>query len=290
LNNLWARRRRQRGVALLWWLGALLAVPVIGLGVLKPGVGSGQSGGAPQPSAPAQPPAAQGQPAPTQPNPMDNALAWINSAAQVYQGVKDYTCTMVKQERVKGVLHDEHVIVLKFRVQPFSVYMKWVPPSPKDVAGQEVAYVHGKNNNMMRVHAASGLPKMMGFISISPTDPRVQQHSKHVITETGIGNLIARIQKEWQQERTLNRSQVDIAEYQFNQKPCIRIMVTLTQQAPVYCYRTVLFLDKQSHLPVRVECYDWPRQGGPPQGDLLEVYSFLNMQFNAGVGDQDFNH
>jgi hypothetical protein len=158
------------------------------------------------------------------------------------------------------------------------------------MAGQEVAYVHGKNKNMMRVRLTGALGKL-GFVSIAPNDPRALEHSRHVITEAGMAHLISHCLTAWQQERNLNRTKVDIAEYDFNNRRCYRIEVAFTQQVQqAYSWRTVVFLDKQTHLPVRAEFYDWPRQGGPAQGELLEVYSYVNPQFNVNLTDKDFDY
>src|SRR5438105_14581093 len=106
---------------------------------------------------------------------MDQPLRLLTDARQIYQRVNDYTCTLIKQERVGGQLQPENVIAMKFRKQPFSVYMKW--HGPRQFVGQEVCYVHGRNNSMMRVHA-SGILGVAGFVSIDPRDPKVMQHSR----------------------------------------------------------------------------------------------------------------
>ena len=54
-------------------------------------------------------------------------------------------------------------------------------------------------------------------------------------------------------------------------------------------FRDVVYFDKETHLPIRLEFYDWPRQQGDP-GQLVEVYSFANMRLNVGLGDNVFNH
>ena len=51
----------------------------------------------------------------------------------------------------------------------------------------------------------------------------------------------------------------------------------------------MIYLEKASKLPIRVENYDWPRAGGAPGGDLLEVFSYVNLQFNTGLEDKLFN-
>src|SRR5208282_4484984 len=121
--------------------------------------------------------------------PLDRPLQHVAEARQTSQKIRDYTCTLIKQERVAGKLQPENIIAVKFRNQPFSVYMKW--SAPRESLGQEVCYVQGRNNNMMRVHA-SGVLGMAGFMSIDPRDPKVMQNSRHTIYEAGLGNLIER--------------------------------------------------------------------------------------------------
>lgn len=233
------------------------------------------------PPPPSATPQAQG-PA----SPLEEPLRLLAEASRTYQAVQDYTCTMVKQERIKGQLQPEHIIQLKLRVKPFSVYMKWM--GPKVCAGQEVCYVAGRNGGKMRVHSP-GLLGAIGFVSIDPNDPRVLEHSRHQITETGIGNLIDQFRRDWERERLQGNTSVHIAEYEFAGRRCYRIETNRLRFEPQsYCYRVVLYLDKQSHLPVRVECYDWPRQKGNPQGELLEVFSYLNLRFNLGLGEEHF--
>ena len=42
-------------------------------------------------------------------------------------------------------------------------------------------------------------------------------------------------------------------------------------------------------MPIRMENYDWPQQGGSLEGDLLESFSYVNLQFNTGLRDEEFN-
>src|SRR5262245_34222499 len=72
-------------------------------------------------------------------NPLDQPLAWLQEARKNYANVNDYSCTLVKRERVNGTLQDENIILLNFRAQPHSIYMKWL--GPNSFRGQEVCYV-----------------------------------------------------------------------------------------------------------------------------------------------------
>src|SRR5262249_29523419 len=125
---------------------------------------------------------------PTGQSPLDAALRLVADAKGVYQRVTDYTCTMISQERINGRLGPENIIQLEFRQNPFSVHMRWL--GPHEVAGRDVVYVHGRNGNKMRVREGKGIAAIMGKMDLDPNDPKVRQHSRHVITETGIGNLL----------------------------------------------------------------------------------------------------
>jgi hypothetical protein len=275
------QRSLRRHFRKLCALAACLSVAALGLVLASTPGALAQTGNAP----PQQPP---GGVALVKTSPLDEPLKLMAEAMQNYQRVQDYTCTLVKQERINGKLQPEHLIEMKFRKQPFSVCMKW--QLPRNMVGQQVCYVAGKNNGMMRVHS-TGILGVVGFVSISPQDPRVLEHSRHMITEAGFGNLLSRCYNDWSQERNQNRVNATVAEYNFNGARCYRIEVAFAQRvAQAYCYRSVLFLDKQTKLPVRAECYDWPSQGGPPGGELFEVFSYLNTRFNVGLTEKDFNY
>lgn len=220
---------------------------------------------------------------------MDAPLRLVAEAEQTYQRVQDYTCLFVKSERINGRLQQENLIEMKVRNRPFSVYMRWVNPKP--LAGQEVCYVNGRNNGMMRVHL-NGIAGVAGFMSIDPRDPRALENSRHGISEAGIGKLVERLRNDWELERRVNQTQVRIADYDFAKKKCTRVETTHADNrgGQFYSYRSVVYFDKETHLPIRFEAYDWPRQGGSPEGELLECYSYVNLAFNVGLGDDIFRH
>src|SRR5262249_49765644 len=147
-------------------------------------------------------------------------LRLIEAARRSYQGVRDYTCVLVKRERIQGQLEPENVVAMKVRTQPFSVYLRWTEPKASE--GQQACYVAGRNNGMMRAQSP-GLLGVVGFVSIAPRDPRAKKSSRHSITDAGIGNLIERFARYWEQERRLGRTQVRIAEYEFAKRRCTRV-------------------------------------------------------------------
>jgi hypothetical protein len=265
----------------------LLVSGLAPLAVLILAAGANPPSGAPPASAPSTEPAPNPQSAPPAVSPLDEPLRLIAAAQQAYQGVTDYTCRLVKQERMRGQLQPEQVILMSVRTRPFSIDLRFM--EPRSVAGQEAVYVTGRNNGMMRVHAR-GIASLAGFISLDPHDPRALENSRHAITEAGIGNLIDRFARGWEQERRLNKTQVRLADFSCLNRMCTRVETVHPERSAAFLYyRSFLYLDRETHLPVRVENYDWPRPGGAAEGDLMEVFTFADLRLNVGLRDEVFN-
>ncbi len=231
---------------------------------------------------------ASASPAADSGNPMDEPLRLLAQARENFAKVRDYSCTMIKRERLNGQLSPDNIILMKVRNQPFSVYLRWV--EPKAMVGQEVCYVAGKNEGKMRVKSP-GLLGAVGFVSLDPNDERARKSSRHTITEAGIGNLLDRYQTGWEAERKLNQTQVRIGEYEYNKRRCTRVETSLkvNPEGKLPYQRTVVYFDKELGLPIRVECYDWPRLAGEA-GELVEVYSYVNLKLNVGLPEDVFHH
>jgi hypothetical protein len=212
----------------------------------------------------------------------------ISEAKASFARIRDYTGTLVRQERIGDQLQPEQFIQIRIRQQPYSVHLHWL--SPRNLKGQEAIFITGKNNNEIRAKGA-GFLAIAGYVSLPTNDPRVMKKSRHPITDTGIGNMLEVISRSYEVARRLSPGQVRVsfADYAFQQKPCTRMEVVHHEFHPqLYCYRCVVYFDKDTKLPVRVEVYDWPAANGNPNGELLECYSYINLKFNVGLTDAAF--
>ncbi|MBL8798427.1 MAG: DUF1571 domain-containing protein [Planctomycetia bacterium] len=222
-------------------------------------------------------------------HPLDRPLALIAEARQAFAKVEDYSCLLVKRETMRGQMQPEQVIEMKVRNQPFSVHLRW--QKPKAHEGQEVCYVAGRHNGLMRVKGP-GLLGKLGFVNLDPRDPKAMQTSKHSITEAGIGNLLERYAARWSQETQSNRIRARVNDFEFEGRKCLRIETMHPGSKPGdhYAYRNVLFIDKEHHLPIRSEIYDWPQPNGKPEGELMECFSFVDLKLNVKLPADAFNH
>jgi hypothetical protein len=218
---------------------------------------------------------------------MEQAIALLDQSRRAFQNVEDYECRLVKQERVKGELLPENTMLMRVRHQPFSIYLRCDSPSAEK--GLEVCYVEGRNHGMMRAHPA-GMIGVLGFWSVDIHDPRAFAKNRHCISDAGLGNLLESTGRYWDLERRLNKTLVHITEDNLGSHVCKRIETVHPERnaGSFYGYRCVLWLDETTHLPVGAETYDWPRQGGPEAGELLESYRYLNLRCNIGLGDDVF--
>jgi hypothetical protein len=219
-------------------------------------------------------------------NPLDEPLALAVKARTAFDKVKSYSCRLIKRERLEGVLSPNHVIDLKVRHEPFSVSMVW--QEPKDLEGQEVVYVAGKNDGKMRVKPG-GLLGSVGFLTLPLDDPRTRKTSKHKITEAGIGKLIEKCETGWKVERELKVTRVKIGAYLYAKRRCTRVELTHTGKAggQIKHYKNVVYFDQQTNLPIRVENYGWPEDEKSP-APLVESFSYVNLRLDAGVADEAF--
>jgi outer membrane lipoprotein-sorting protein len=215
--------------------------------------------------------------------------AALADAKAAYAKVRDYSCHLKKVERINGKLQPEQTAELHARSKPASVYMKFI--GPRDLVGMEACFVSGKfaGNAKFRVKPA-GVLGIGGFQTMAINDSRVMATNRHTIDQVGIGALIDLLEKNAQIERQLNNSVAfSVAEYSFVNRPVTRYEMICNQpHAHRYCYKAVVYVDKETKLPVRFEAYDVP-SAGAPEGELLECYSYVNLKLNPGHGAAVFD-
>ena len=222
-------------------------------------------------------------------SPLDVPLRLISQARASYERIEDYACLFVKRERIHNQLQPENLVAMRVRTRPFSVDLQWLKPS--DLSGQEACYVAGRNSGQMRVRS-SGLLGSVGFVSLDTKDPRVLENSRHSITEAGIGNFITRFGEGWTMERSFNKTKVQVAEYDYNHRHCMRVETVHPDNSDrlFLFYRSVVYFDRENNLPIRVENYDWPKKAGDVAGSLIESYSYADLKINIHLKDDVFNH
>ena len=224
--------------------------------------------------------------------PIDGAAAFpkmIADAKAAYAKTRDYSGHIVRQERVGGTLLAEESGEIRVRTEPFSVTVKML--LPKASSGWEASFMTGLGAKEDRFRfRAAGIAGADGMKGMKVDDPKAMANQRHALNDTGIGAILTRTEKIVDVEKKAkNPVQIVAAEYTFFKRSTIRYEIYCEKPHPLrYAHRVVLFVDKETKLPVRFEAYDAPKPG-EAAGDLLECVSFVNLKFNSGLGDSAFD-
>jgi hypothetical protein len=231
------------------------------------------------------------QGAPTQ-HPLEPAIQMARAAlVNISSNVQDYSCTLIKRERIGGKLADQEFMYLKVRHKPFSVYMYFL--GPERLRGQEVIYVEGANNGNLLGHGV-GIRKIAGTVPLQPTGAMAMQGQRYPITEIGMLNLTKRLLEVAQMDTQYG--ECDVKFYQnakINTGKEKRTVTAIQVMHPIprknfRFHLARVYVDNELNMPIRYESYDWPtRQGEQPP--LLEEYTYTDVKLNNGFTDFDFD-
>jgi outer membrane lipoprotein-sorting protein len=204
----------------------------------------------------------------------------VYAMERAYAGVKDYTATFYKQERVKGTLLPVETILLKFR-KPFSVYLRW---TAGDFAGREVLFVRGWNDDKVRAHQGS-FPDVT--VNLQPDAALAMRGNRHPITDLGFGEVIdkvvrgARLSELRPQDNVVYVDHGESTVYGVRAR-CIESIAPVKKFSPYYAHRAKICIDQKTKMPVRITIWD-------DEDKLVEDYGFENIRLNVGLTDLDFD-
>ncbi len=221
-------------------------------------------------------------------HPLMPAIRWAREGLENIRQIEDYSAVMVKRERVNGKEGEEEYAFVKVRHRPLSVYMYFL--KPQTLQGREVIWIEGQNDGKMWAHG-TGIQKMFGTVSLSPTSPMAMQGNRYPITEIGILNLVERLLEIGERDAQYGECEVKFhPNAKINDRTCTCIQVVHPVPRRNFLFHVArIFVDDELNVPVRYEAYDWPSEpGGEPQ--LIEQYTYLNLKLNNGFTDADFDH
>jgi hypothetical protein len=207
------------------------------------------------------------------------------SLEEIDRNVGDYSCTLIKRERIDGTLGEHQHIFLKVRHQPFSVYMRFLKP----FAGREVAFVDGQNNNEMVVLEAGLKRSLLGKMNLDPKGALAMRGQKHPITQVGIRNLTAELLRRMEADTKYAECEVTTKAEKIGNRPVTLVQVVHPvprQNFDAHIAR--VFFDDELGIPIHYDSYLWPQQpGGEPP--LEESFTYTNMKINNGFTARDFD-
>lgn len=227
----------------------------------------------------------------------------VRLAEQTYNSIQervyDYTCLLVKRERIDGMLGDYEYMAVKLRserrsggkvITPFSVYLKYL--APRKFKGREAIYVAGANDGDMLARKGGRRASYLDFW-LDPKGRLAMRDNRYSITEMGIENLVKRLieaanaDMEYREVivKTYERAKLD-------GRICTVYEVTHPIQRKHFSFHIArIFFDDELRLPIRYASYTWPDPDEDEVGpQLVEEYTYRKLKMNVGLSDADFDY
>ena len=214
---------------------------------------------------------------------------FIEGASNKWREVKDYTCILIKQERYKGKLGAQETMFMKFRKEPYSVYMKWIEPPHK---GAELIFNKGRNDNKIIYHTG-GILNVIN-LRFDPYGWMAMKGSRHSIDKVGLGNMIGKIVEAAGRARKNKEGElIDLGDQTIEgiRVHCHKVILpppkvaaepTEASSNKYFAVMSVVGWDSKTRFPVVIINYTGDQE-------ILEKYIHKDLKLNPGLTDMDFD-
>lgn len=216
------------------------------------------------------------------------AIREAENSLKALEQVADYSCVLVKRERIGGQLSANEHLSIKLRHDPYSVYVRYL--SPERIRGLEAIYVHGLNENQVLVHPHGLKGRLVRMVKLDPLGKLAMEGNRYPITELGVKHMA---------ECWLNEARHDV---QFTHcdaktmpgakldgKVCTCLELKRRQRRHDLPYQmTRLYIDPETQFPIRYEAFEWSQvPDGEPE--LAEEYTYRDLKPNLRFEPLDFD-
>lgn len=202
--------------------------------------------------------------------------ALLDDAIGQFRNISDYTCILEKKVNKAGVVYYDPEIYMKYR-KPAQYYFKWKTGRFK---GQEVIYVEGKNNDRIVAHSGG----FLSFITLylDPEGRIAMKRDHHSLKRSGLEKINDIISKSLDHHKQSGLGQIELkGEGMFDNKEVWLVEGDFPEDEGFYASKIVIFLSKESKLPLKVTVHDWA-------GALFEEYAFYNLKLDMGLEEKEF--
>jgi len=231
------------------------------------------------------------------PHPLQPALKLAEEVlASIDNNIDDYTCTLVRRERVAGKLSKHEFINLKVRheetqdeqaIIPFSVYLRFLKPA--SIEGREALYIAGKHAGKVFVRRGGQRASYLSSY-VSPDSRIAMKDNRYPITDIGFKRMAERLIDVIESDMKYDECEVNFyTGAKVNERSCTRIEVIHPIEREHFRFqRAMVFVDDEDKLPIGYASFFWPsKPGGKPR--LLEEYVYTDIKLNVGLADDDFD-
>ncbi|MDP6635456.1 MAG: DUF1571 domain-containing protein [Phycisphaerae bacterium] len=208
---------------------------------------------------------------------------------------RDYTCTLIKQEVIRGTQKPEQWMNVKFRDKPFSVAMRWLDKTPKGALannqvkklyvpmGDRILYIEGKYDNKMVIRISNPLLRgLLGTQKRPPDGTDAMKNTLRPVSLFGFKRGIKSLLKVYQQAAKKGHLKQEFGGYvNVAGRDAIVLLRYLPPKENYPAKRTEICIDLETLVPIRIKGFDW-------DGQCTSRYVYKDVKFNVGLDETDF--
>ncbi|MEM6980821.1 MAG: DUF1571 domain-containing protein [Planctomycetota bacterium] len=233
------------------------------------------------------------------------AIATKN-AEHIAATVNDYSCRLVKRERIDGELQEYQFMMIQMRraqtepePKPMAVFVRYLAPAL--LRDRRLLFIDGENDNKVLVRKGG---RSLDYLQlqIDPNGIMARRESRYPINEIGFDQIIKRlielIREDIQADPNGDNTVVEVfKDAKIKNRICTHYRVTHPRPSDeLTYYQASLYLDDEQRVPVRVRVIDWPQNFDPDASSdekqpavLLEEYTYIDLKLNVGLDDDTFD-
>lgn len=115
----------------------------------------------------------------------------VERSTRFYEENPKYTCRITRRERVGGKVLPQETMAMNFRLEPRSVYYKWLD---EENQGREMVYVDGKYDGKIITLGGRNDFLMTGKrIKVDPTGFLAKKNGRYPISDSGTDRMLTRL-------------------------------------------------------------------------------------------------
>ena len=226
----------------------------------------------------------------------EDHIAFLEMCLENYnKNYRNYTCTLIKQEVIRGTRKPEQWMNVKFMDKPFSVAMAWLDKTPKGALdneevkklyvpmGDRILYIEGKYDDKMVIRISNPLLRGLLGTQKRPTDGKdAMKNTLRPVSLFGFKRGITSLLEVYRHAKKKGHLKQEFGGYvNIAGRDAIVLLRYLPPEEQYPAQRTEICIDLETLVPVRIRGFDW-------DGQCTSRYVYKDVKFNVGLDETNF--
>ena len=208
---------------------------------------------------------------------------------------RDYTCTLIKQEVIRGTQKPEQWMNVKFMEQPFSVAMRWLDKTPQGALandqvkklhvpmGDRILYIEGRYDDKMVIRISNPLLRgLLGTQKRPPDGKDAMKNTLRPVSLFGFKRGMTSLLEVYRHAKKNGHLKQDFGgTVNIAGRDAIVLLRYLPPEEQYPAQKTEICIDLETLVPIRITGFDW-------DGRCTSRYVYKDVKFNVGLDETSF--